>query len=536
MIQSAQAGHNRIDFLIIGSGFGGSVSALRLAEKGYSVLILEKGKRWSDHDHPTTNLQFWKYIWAPFLRSFGILQISVLKDLMVLHGVGVGGGSLGYANVLEIPSDDTFASNAWNKPINWGKVLSPFYPIAQQMLGAAITPRLWKADQILKEIAQSLGTESTFRPTMTGIYFGEPGEISTDPYFSGDGPTRTGCTFCGACMVGCRQGAKNTLSKNYLHFAERFGAKIEPEMRVLKVQPWVEGGYKITAHSSTSPFKPQKTYFAKNVIFAGGVMGTVPLLLNLREDSTALPKLSARLGENVRTNSEALLGSLARTTEIDFSEGVAISSIMNINPETRVEPVRYPKGSGLMRMISAPLISLDSGFWMRLHRSIKWILSHPIDATRAFLLPRWAQKVTILLVMQNVDNRMKFTLAKNFPFFWKKRLVTENNSSHRINPQVPGSHLLTRSFSDRTNGIPLGSLGENLLNLPTTAHILGGVPIGNLDETGVVDDQLRVHHYPGLYVIDGSVMPGNPGVNPSLTITAIAEYAMSFIPAKGNNQ
>jgi len=532
---SARNGNIRYDFLIIGSGFGGSVSALRLAQKGYSVLILEKGKRWSDHEHPTSNLQFWKYIWAPFLRSFGILQISFLKDLMVLHGVGVGGGSLGYANVLEIPSEDTFASNAWNQPIQWGKALSPFYPIAQQMLGAAITPRLWTADQILKEIAQSLGTENTFRPAVTGIYFGEPGQTSTDPYFSGDGPNRTGCTFCGACMIGCRQGAKNTLNKNYLYFAEKSGTVIEPEMRVMKVRPYFEGGYEITARSSTLPFNPPQKYYAENVIFAGGVMGTVPLLLKMREDPTGLPKLSTRLGEGGRTNSEALLGSLARTTEIDYSEGVAISSIMNINPETRVEPVRYPKGSGLMRMISAPLISLDSGIWMRLLRSIWWILLHPLDAIRAFLLPRWAQKVTILLVMQNVDNRMKITLAKQFPFFWEKSLVTENDSSHRINPQVPGSHTLTRSFSDKTNGIPLGSLGENLLNLPTTAHILGGVPIGNPDEAGVVDHQLRVHHYPGLYIIDGSVMPGNPGVNPSLTITAIAEYAMSFIPVKGNN-
>lgn len=526
---------DQVDYLIIGSGFGGSVSAMRLSEKGYSVLVLEKGKRWADHDHPPTNLQFWKYIWAPIIRSFGILQISVLKDLMVLHGVGVGGGSLGYANVLEIPTESTFRSPAWNQPVNWWNALSPFYPVAQRMLGAAQTPRLWKADQVLEEIARSLGTADTFRTTMTGIYFGEAGQTVSDPYFDGKGPHRTGCTYCGACMIGCRYGAKNTLEKNYLYFAEKLGAQIFPELHVTKVNPMSGGGYEVTARSSLKPFSREKSYYAKNVIFSGGVMGTVPLLLRMREKKTDLPKLSARLGENVRTNSEALLGSLARSTDIDYSEGIAISSIMNIDHETRVEPVRYPKGSGLMRMISAPLISLDSGIFIRMIRSLTWILSHPVDAIRAFLLPRWAQKVTILLIMQNVDNRMKLKVGKSFPFFWKKSLITENNFDNRINPQVPGSHSLTRTFAAKTNGIPLGSMGENLLDLPTTAHILGGVPIGNSADEGVVDHQLRVHNYPGLYIIDGSVMPGNPGVNPSLTITAIAEYAMSFIPNKGTS-
>lgn len=520
------------DYVIIGSGFGGSVSALRLREKGYSVLVLEKGKRWRDKDHPGSNHQFWKYLWLPFIRAFGILQISVLKDVMVLHGAGVGGGSLGYANVLEIPSDETFATPAWNHALNWQQTLAPFYPIAKKTLGAAITPTQWKADHILLEISKELGTEATFRPTMTGIFFGDPDRTVKDPYFGGKGPDRTGCSYCGACMIGCRHGAKNTLNKNYLYFAEKLGAQVHPETQVIKVAPDQDGGYVVTTRGSTNRFKAKKRIHAKNVIFSAGVMGTVPLLLKLKDDKSALPKLSEKLGENVRTNSEALLGSLARSKDIDFSKGIAISSIMNIDPVTRVEPVRYPNGSDLMRLISAPLISLHSGFALRFVRSLGWMFTHPRDAFKAFIAPNWASKVTILLVMQHVDNRMRFTLSRSFPFFWKKSIHSENSSRQRIDPQVPGSHELTRAFAKKTDGVPLGSLGENLLNLPTTAHILGGVPIADHIQNGVVDTTLKVHGYPGLYVIDGSVMPANPGVNPSLTITAIAEYAMSHIPNK----
>lgn len=522
---------DQVDYLIIGSGFGGSVSAMRLREKGYSVLVLEKGRRWKDTDHPTTNLKFWKYLWMPFLRSFGILQTSILKDVMVLHGAGVGGGSLGYANVLEIPSDETFATPAWNTTLNWGTALSPFYPIAQKMLGAARTPTLWRADYVLREISTNLGTRNTFRPTMTGIYFGEPDVEVEDPFFDGEGPRRTGCSYCGACMIGCRHGAKNTLNKNYLYFAEKLGAKVMPETRVTNVFP-VPDGYQVQTRSSTKPFAPLKTFSARNVIFSGGVMGTVPLLLAMREDPSALPLLSDALGMNIRTNSEALLGSVARASDVDYSKGVAISSIMSISPDTRVEPVRYPKGSDLMRLISAPLISLSSGIPVRLLRSIAWSLRHPLDFLKAFIASNWASKVTILLVMQNVDNRMRFRLGKRFPLFWKKSLITENTSENRVNPQVPGSHDLTRAFAEKTNGIPLGSLGENLLNLPTTAHILGGVPVSDDPNLGAVDSLLRAHNYPGIYIIDGSVMPANPGVNPSLTITAMAEYAMSHIPNK----
>lgn len=523
------------DFVIVGSGFGGSVSALRLRQKGYSVLVLEKGKRWKDSDHPTTNLKFWKYIWLPLVRSFGILQISILRDVMVLHGVGVGGGSLGYANVLEVPSDETFATPAWSANFNWRSALSPYYPLAQKMLGATKTPTLWHADHALREISTTLGTETSFRPTMTGIYFGEPDVEVDDPFFNGEGPRRTGCTYCGACMVGCRHGAKNTLNKNYLYLAEKIGVRVHPETLVTKVAP-SQNGYVVTTRSTTNPFVGGKSYSAQNVIFSAGVMGTIPLLLSLRDDPTLLPMISPVLGENIRTNSEALLGSVARSSEVDYSKGVAISSIMNISPDTRVEPVRYPKGSDLMRLISAPLISLNSGILIRLARSLTWSLFHPLDFFKAFIAPDWAHKATILLVMQHVDNRMRFKLGKRFPFFWKQSLISENSSEQRVDPQVPGSHALTRALAEKTNGIPLGSLGENLLNLPTTAHILGGAPVADDPAIGAVDTQLRVHHYPGLYIIDGSVMPANPGVNPSLTITAMAEYAMSFIPNAPNNE
>lgn len=526
------------DFVIIGSGFGGSVSALRLREKGYSVLVLEKGKRFRDQDFAQTNWQFWKYLWAPALRSFGILQISLLPGVMVLHGVGVGGGSLGYANVLEIPSEATFATPAWNDPLPWGEILRPHYETARRMLGVARNPKLWPADRILQQIAEERGMGHTFRATEVGAYFGEPGQTVPDPYFGGAGPERAGCRHCGGCMVGCRYNAKNTLPKNYLYFAEKLGARILAEAEVTDVRPLeadADGGrYQVTYRRSTALLGRPHQVRARNVIFAAGVMGTLPLLLRLRDVTRSLPRLSPRLGERVRTNSEALLGSVARRGEVDYSQGVAISSIFNLDEETRVEPVRYPAGSSLMRLLAAPLIDLDAGVGGRLLRSLAWVVRHPLDFLRAQVFPGWAQRATILLVMQHTDNRMRFRLGRNLFTLFRLGLVAEpeEEEAHRVRAEVRGSHALTREFARRTDGVPMGSLGENLLGLPTTAHILGGCPIGRDASEGVVNQNFEVHNYPGLYVVDGSIMPANPGVNPSLTIAALAEYAMSRIPPK----
>ncbi len=530
------------DYVIIGSGFGGSVSAMRLTEKGYSVLVLEKGKRFEDKDFAKSNWQYWKYLWMPAIRAHGILQISILKGVMVLHGAGVGGGSLGYANVLEVPTAETFATPAWNLPVPWGQLLKPHYETAKKMLGVARNPKLWKADLLLKEMAEERGMGHTFRATDVGSFFGEAGVTVPDPYFGGEGPARAGCQHCGGCMVGCRHNAKNTLPKNYLYFAEKRGAEVRSEVEVTDVRPLTmvdgqssmvsEARYEITFRDSTKLFKKTKTVHAKNVIFSAGVMGTMKLLLNLRDVKKSLPKLSAKLGTMVRTNSEGLLGSVARKSDINYSEGVSISSIYNHDEITRIEPVRYPDGSSLMRFLAAPLIDKNFSIPRRLLNFFGWALTHPIDFAKALFLPGWAHNVTILLVMQHADNRMRFKIGKSIFTLFRTGMVAEEEPGYTINAQVEGSHEVTKEFAKRTNGVALGSIGENLLNLPTTAHILGGAPIGKHADAGLIDENFEIHNYPGLYVIDGSVMPANPGVNPSLTITALAEYAMSKVKAK----
>ncbi len=520
------------DYVIIGSGFGGSVSAMRLTEKGYSVLVIEKGKRFRDEDFAKSNWQYWKYLWLPALRAFGVLQISLLKGVMVLHGAGVGGGSLGYANVLEVPTDETFATPAWNQPLKWGEALKPHYQTAKQMLGVARNPKLWKADLILKDFAEERGMGRTFRATEVGAYFGDPGALVPDPYFGGAGPARAGCRHCGGCMVGCRYNAKNTLPKNYLYFAEKNGAEIKAETEVVDVKPAEGGEYEVVFRDSTKLFKKARKVRAKNVIFSAGVMGTMRLLLTLRDVRKSLPNLSPKLGTMVRTNSEGLLGSVARKSEINYSEGVAISSIYNHDEMTRVEPVRYPDGSSLMRFLAAPLIDTKVGVPMRILKFLWWSATHPVDFLRALVLPGWAHNVTILLIMQHADNRMKFRMGRGLFTLFKIGLVAEEESGYKINAKVEGSHEITREFARRINGVALGSIGENLLGLPTTAHILGGAPVGKNAQEGAVDESFKLHNYEGLYVIDGSIMPANPGVNPSLTIAALAEYAMSRIPPK----
>ncbi|MFZ5885486.1 MAG: GMC oxidoreductase [Chloroflexota bacterium] len=531
------------DFVIIGSGFGGSVSAMRLTEKGYSVLVLEKGKRYEDKDFAKTNWQFWKYLWMPALRAHGILQISLLKGVMVLHGAGVGGGSLGYANVLEVPTEETFATPSWNQPMKWGEVLRPHYETAKKMLGVTRNPKLWTADLVLEQMAKERGMSHTFRATDVGAFFGEAGVTVPDPYFGGQGPARAGCRHCGGCMVGCRYNAKNTLPKNYLYFAEKNGAKVIAEAEVTDVRPLTfdnseskvksqrsdDARYAVIYRTSTRLFKKTHTVHARNVIFSAGVMGTMKLLLTLRDVKKSLPKLSGRLGTMVRTNSEGLLGSVARKSDVNYSEGVAISSIYNHDEQTRIEPVRYPDGSSLMRFLAAPLIARDVSVPVRILRFAGWALTHPLDFAKALLLPGWAHNVTILLVMQHADNRMRLRVGRSVFTLFRRGMVAEEEPGYTINAQVEGSHEITREFARRTNGIPLGSVGENLLGMPTTAHILGGAPMGRNADEGVVDENFQIHNYPGLYIIDGSIMPANPGVNPSLTITALAEYAMSKI-------
>ncbi len=525
------------DHLIIGSGFGGSVSAMRLTEKGYRVLALERGKRYRDQDFAKTTWNIWKYLWFPAARCFGILQISLFKDVFVLHGAGVGGGSLGYANVLMEPSDKLFAAPAWSHLTDWKKVLRPYYDTARRMLGVVVNPRQWPADVVLKEVAEELGQGHTFQPTPVGAFFGEPGVEAPDPYFNGEGPARSGCIHCGGCMVGCRHNAKNTLVKNYLYLAEKWGAVVWPECEVSDVRPLPEGQpdgarYEIRYRRSTAWFfQSEQRVRARNVIFSAGALGTLRLLFRCRDVTRSLPNLSPRLGDVVRTNSESLLGVVGRDSLTDYSQGIAITSIFQADEVTAIEPVRYPAGSDLMRYLGGPMLE-TTGLLARLVRSAWEYLTHPIDFIQTYILPGWARRATILLVMQTEDNQIRLKPGRSLWTLWRRGLVSHSDPEHPIPARIPIGHRVTQLFAKKMNGIPAATLTESLLNIPFTAHILGGCPIGRNASEGVVGLDCQIHHYPGLYAVDGSIMPANPGVNPSLTITALAEYAMSQIPAK----
>ncbi len=535
---TSPAVHEVFDFVVIGSGFGGSVSAMRLTEKGYRVLVLERGKRYRDEDFARSNWNVRKYLWLPALRCFGILQISPFRDVFALHGSGVGGGSLGYANVLVEPSEAMYAAPAWRHLADWKTILRPHYDTARRMLGVTRNPRLWPADLVLKDIAAELGREDTFQPTDVGVFFGEPDVEVADPYFGGEGPARRGCRQCGGCMVGCRYNSKNTLVKNYLYFAEKWGAQVWPECDARDVRPLPDGQpdgarYAVVFRRLTAwPLKPERIVRARNVVFAAGALGTLRLLFRCRDITRSLPSLSPRLGDRVRTNGEELAGVISRESTPDYSQGIAITSIFHADAVTAIEPVRYPAGSSFMRLLAGPLIG--SGRWLpvRLAKMLALILRHPIDFLRAQVLPGWAQRTTIILIMQTEDQHIRMRLGRGLFSLFRRSLVTKTRQGQSLSGKVPIGHRVLHAFARKTNGAPATTIFETLLNIPTTAHLLGGCPMGRDAEEGVVDVTCRVHGYPGLYVVDGSIVPANPGVNPSLTITALAEYAMSHIPLK----
>lgn len=528
-----------LDYIIIGSGFGGSVSAMRLAEKGYRVLVLERGKRFRDEDFARSTWDLPRYLWAPSVGCYGILQISPFKNVFVLHGAGVGGGSLGYANVLMEPGDEAFDSPAWQKPVEWKRELRPHYATARRMLGVAENPKLWPADTQLKRIAEELGRGDSFRPVPVGTFFGQPGQEGAevaDPYFGGEGPARRGCTHCGGCMVGCRHNAKNTLPKNYLHFAERWGATIVPEATVGDIRPLAgpqqDGArYEVHYRRTTGLLRRRMPPLrARNVIVSAGTLGSLRLLFRCRDVTRSLRNLSPRLGDMVRTNNEALLGSVARRGDVDYSKGIAITSIFRADALTTIEPVRYPAGSSAMRLLGGPMIE-SGGLLSRLGQSAFDIARRPGEFLRTHVLPGWAERTTIMLAMQWEDNRIRLRPGRSIFTGFRNDLVSQPDEEATIPTKIEIGHAVTRTFAERTNGIAMGSVNEALFDIPITAHILGGCPFGASATEGVIDADCQAHGYPGLYVIDGSIMPANPGVNPSLTITALAEYAMSRVPA-----
>ena len=518
------------DYIVIGSGFGGSVAALRLAEKGYSVCVIESGKRWRGKDFPKTNWTFWKFLWAPALFCYGIQRIHLLNDVLALGGSGVGGGSLVYANTLFVPPDPFFQDPQWKGIVDdWKAELTPHYETAKKMLGVVTNPKFWPTDYMLRDYAKEIGREKYFRASDVGVFFGEPGVTVPDPYFGGKGPARTGCTQTGHCMVGCRDGGKNSLDRNYLYLAEGLGAEIVAEQKVVDVTKDRNGEYKVTSQKTTDViFKKRYVRNARGIVFAAGVVGTLDLLTRCKEKGS-LPDLSGKLGSMVRTNSEALAGVTSRKNQ-QHSLGVSITSSLFVNDTTHIELVRYPKGSDLMSMF-AGLMTDGGGNIPRPLRFIWNCMCHPLLFLRTRMPRNWGRNSVILLVMQTLDNYLTVSRKRRWWALFRKGLVSKNEGK-KIPTYIPEANQALRGMAKRMDAIPQNAITEVLLNIPMTAHILGGCVIGKDREHGVVDSRHRVFGYENMYVTDASAIPANLGVNPSLTITAMAERAMSFIPPK----
>ena len=518
------------DYIVIGSGFGGSVSAHRLTEKGYRVAVMEMGKRWRTEDFPESNWRTWRYLWLPALRCFGSFRMTLFRHAFVLSGAGVGGGSLNYANVLLVPKKNVWQDPLWADLKEWQAIMPEHYRTAQRMLGVTTNPCLRTADTLMREAAEIQGVGDTFSPTEVSIYFGEKGKTVPDPFFDGKGPERTGCELCGGCMVGCRHGGKNTLDKNYLYLAEKAGAQIFPETLVTDVRPLngtADGsdGYEIHTESSTALlFRRKRIYRARGVVFSGGVLGTVKLMMELKQRGS-LPHISDQLGQVVRTNSESIIGVRFPAAAGDMSEGVAIGSGIWIDEHTHIEATRYSKGSDALGLLLTVLPQSITG----VTRILTWlatILRHPIRSLKAHIPFGMASSTDILLVMQDFDSRIKLRLKRSlFPPF-RQKLAT---SGEPIPACIPQANSFAEKMAEKFDGTPITSITEILFDVPTTAHILGGATMGESPATGVIDGENRVFNYKNMYVCDGSVVSANLAVNPSLTITALTEQAMSHI-------
>jgi cholesterol oxidase len=511
------------DYIIIGSGFGGSVSALRLSEKGYKVLVIEKGKRYSDQDYPKSNWKVKKWLWIPALRFYGIQKITFFKHISAMSGVGVGGGSLVYANTLPKPDTNFFKRGSWSDLANWEEELSPFYETAKKMLCSTLNPYLGESDLAFKQLAKEIGKEDKFKPVEVAVYFGEKDVTVDDPYFGGKGPNRTGCLQCGSCMTGCRHNAKNTLDKNYLYLAEQLGAEIVEEHEVKDIIP-IEGdsgskGYKIMYTSSTALFK-QKCYVqAKGVIFSGGVLGTVPLLLKLKKKN--LGNLSDMVGKHIRTNNEALILTVTKDKTKNMSDGIAIGSIIEADENSNIEPVRYGNGSGFWRMLMMPMVS-DKRFFPRIFKLLFIPFTAPLTWLRIFFAPDFGKQTSIILFMQHIDS----TLQIKRKFFG---LGTNRERGNKPSAFITEAHQVAKKYGEIINGKPTVMFTETITGIPSTAHILGGAVMGKDRTEGVIDKDNKVFGYEHMYICDGSMISANPGVNPSLSITAISERAMSKI-------
>ena len=530
------------DVLIIGSGFGGSVSALRLTEKGYKVGVLEAGRRFADHEFAKTSWRLREFLWAPRLGCYGIQRIHLLRNVMILAGAGVGGGSLNYANTLYVPPEPFFNDRQWSHITDWREELMPHYDQAKRMLGVVMNPTFTDADRIMKEVADEMGVGDTFTPTPVGVFFGAdgqktPGKTVPDPYFGGVGPARTGCIECGECMTGCRHGAKNTLVKNYLGLAEKAGAQVIPMTTVTGFSQRPDGTWEIeTVRTGRWARKSRRTFTARHLILAAGTWGTQKLLFKMR-DSGTLPKLSDKLGVLTRTNSESIVGAgrMEARPDLDLTHGVAITSSIHPTPDTHVEPCRYGKGSNAMGLLQTLMTDgpgaggSDVPRWKQLFINAG---QDPRGMLRMLSPRRWSERTMISLVMQHLDNSITTYTKKGA---LGGRRMTSKQGHGEPNPTwIPVGNEVTRRIAEKIDGVAGGTWGE-LFNIPLTAHFLGGAAIGDSPEHGVIDPYQRVYGYPTLHVMDGAAISANLGVNPSLSITAQAERAASLWPNKGED-
>ena len=519
------------DVAVVGSGFGGSVAALRLTEKGYRVLVLEAGRRFADHEFARTSWDVRRFLWAPRLGCFGIQRIHHLPDVTVLAGAGVGGGSLVYANTLYRPDDAFYDDPQWRNVADWRAELEPYYALAARMLGVTRNPTITASDEAVRAVAGQMGAGHTFTLTPVGVFFGDgPGVRAPDPYFGGAGPARTGCLECGACMTGCRYGAKNTLTKNYLWLAEHAGATVRPLTTVTAVRPLADGTWAVDTVRTGGwrAARTRRTVRAGQVVLAAGTYGTQLLLHRMRADGQ-LPHLSPRLGELTRTNSESLIGATSRRRDVDFSRGVAITSSFRPTADTHIEPVRYGRGSNLMGLLGTVLT--DGGGPRP--RWVTWLreqVRHPGRAARSLSVRRWSERTIIALVMQSIDNSVVVSGRRDR--LGRFRLTSRQGHGMPNPTWIPAGNEAARRLARVIDGEPGGSLTD-LVDAPITAHFLGGAVIGRDAAHGVVDGWHRVFGHPGLHVVDGAAVSANIGANPSLTITAQAERAMAFWPNRG---
>ena len=523
------SGHD-YDVIVVGSGFGGAVAALRLTEKGYRVGVLEAGRRFADADFPKTSWRLRSFLWAPALGCTGIQRIHVLKDVVVLAGAGVGGGSLVYANTLYVPPKRFFEDRQWAHITDWADELAPYYDQASRMLGVVTNPTMTPSDEVMRAVADDMGVGHTFQMTPVGVYFGDgPGVNRPDPFFGGVGPERTGCTECGECMTGCRHKAKNTLPKNYLGLAEAAGAVVHPLTTVTAIEPLADGGgYTVSTRRTGSWSRRTRTLTAEHVIMAAGTYNTQRLLHRMRDEGR-LPRLSRMLGRLSRTNSESILGAVAKSPAADYSRGVAItSSFFPDDIGTHVEPCRYGKGSNSMGLLQS-VITVPRPGEPRWRTWTKELWRQRANAAYLVNVRKWSERAVISLVMQPVDNSLTL-VGKRGRLGW--RLSTNKDESNPAPTYIPVSDEVVHRIADKIDGVA-GSNAFDNFDAVMTAHFVGGCVIGADEQSGVVDAYHRAYGHPGLHIVDGSAITANLGVNPSLTITAQAERAMALWPNRG---